>query len=291
MTWELSGRTALITGAASGIGAALAGALAQRGMRLGLIDRDAARLASVASSLPGAVTEVADVCDRGALDTAIEDVVERLGGLDVAVANAGIATGGPARMVGPDAFEDTLEVNLFGVWRTARSSLPYVVERRGYLLLVASAAAILPAPGLAAYSASKAGVEAFGRALRAELVPHRVGVGVAYYLFLDTPMVREGEQIAAFNRTKGNLPGPLGRTYPLEPAIAATVRGIERRSRRIAYPRFLHGALALRGLVDNPLTDRLAARSMHEMEAAFTEEAQRVGPDAAARPPRRSTAV
>src|SRR4029079_19051856 len=78
MSWDLSGRTALITGAASGIGAALAGALAQRGMRLGLSDRDAAGLASVAERLPGAVTEVADVCDRGALDTAIEDVVERL---------------------------------------------------------------------------------------------------------------------------------------------------------------------------------------------------------------------
>jgi NAD(P)-dependent dehydrogenase (short-subunit alcohol dehydrogenase family) len=287
MSWDLSGRTALITGAASGIGAALAGALAQRGMRLGLIDRDAAGLASVAERLPGAVTEVADVCDRGALDTAIEDVVERLGRLDVAVANAGIATGGPARMVGRDAFEDTIEVNLLGVWRTARIALPYIVERRGYLLLVASAAAIVPAPGLAAYSASKAGVEAFGRALRAELVPHGVGVGVAYYLFLDTPMVRDGERIAGFARTKGDLPGALSRTYPLEPAIETTVRGIERRARRIAYPRFLHPLMAVRGLIDNPLTDRLASRSMREMEAAFTEEAQRVGPDAAARPPRR----
>jgi hypothetical protein len=118
-----------------------------------------------------------------------------------------------------------------------------------------------------------------------------VRVGVAYYLFLDTPMVREGEQIAGFSRTKHNLPGPIARTYPLEPAIESTVRGIERRARRIAYPRFLHGVMALRGVLDNPLTDRLGARSMHEMEAAFTEEARRVGPDAAARPPRRSTAV
>ncbi len=288
MSWSLSGRTALITGAASGIGAALAGALAERGMRLGLIDRDGDRLATVAEKLPGAVTEVADVTDRGALDTAIEDVVERLGGLDVAVANAGIATGGPCRMVGPDAFEDTIEINLLGVWRTARSSLPYVLERRGYLLLVASAAAVMPAPGLAAYSASKAGVEGFGRALRAELVPHGVGVGVGYYLFLDTPMVREGEQIAGFARTKGNLPRLISRTHPLEPAIAATVKGIERRARRVVYPPFLHGVLALRGALDNRLTDRLASRSIPGMEQAFTEQAQRVGPDAAARPPRRT---
>jgi NAD(P)-dependent dehydrogenase (short-subunit alcohol dehydrogenase family) len=244
-------------------------------------------LARVAETLPGAVTEVADVRDRGALDTAIEDVVERLGRLDVAVANAGIATGGPARMVGPDAFEDTIEINLLGVWRTARSSLPYLLEQRGYLLLVASAAAVLPAPGLAAYSASKAGVEGFGRALRAELLPHGVGVGVGYYLFLDTPMVREGERMAGFSRMKNGLPNPISRTYPLEPAIATTVRGIERRSRKIVFPRFLHALMAARGVLDTGVSDRFTSRLVPGMEASFSEEAQRLGPDAASRPPRR----
>jgi NAD(P)-dependent dehydrogenase (short-subunit alcohol dehydrogenase family) len=287
MAWELKGRTALITGAASGIGAALAGALAARGMRVGLIDVDGDRLASVAAALPGAVTEVADVRDRGALDTAVEDVVERLGGLDVAVANAGIATGGPARMVGPDTVEDTIDINLLGVWRTTRAALPYVLERRGYLLLVSSASAIVPAGGLAAYSASKAGVEGLGRALRVELGTHGVRVGVAYYLFLDTPMVRDGERMATFRGMKGDPPNPISRTYPLEPAIAATVTGIERRARRIAYPRFVHGMLALRGLLDTALGDRVQARAVPAMEAAFIEEAQRIGPDAAARPPRR----
>jgi NAD(P)-dependent dehydrogenase (short-subunit alcohol dehydrogenase family) len=287
MGWNLSGRNALVTGAASGIGAALARALAARGMRLGLIDVDGDRLAAVAEALPGAVTEVADVRDRGQLDTAVEDVVERLGGLDVAVASAGIATGGPARMVGPDTVEDTIEINLLGVWRTARAAMPYVLERRGYVLLVSSASAIVPAAGLAAYSASKAGVEGLGRALRAELAPHGVRIGIGYYLFLDTPMVSEGEQMASFRGMKSNLPSPLARTYPLAPAIDATVAGIERRARRIAYPRLVFGLLALRGLLDSGLGDRLQARFIPAMEAAFAEEAQRVGPDAAARPPRR----
>jgi NAD(P)-dependent dehydrogenase (short-subunit alcohol dehydrogenase family) len=286
MAWELQARTALVTGAASGIGAALAGALTRRGMRVGLLDRDAERLAAVAASLPGSVAVTADVTDRAALDTAIEDVAERLGGLDLAVANAGIATGGPARMVGPDAFEDTIHINLLGVWRTARGAIPYVLERRGYLLLVASAAAVLPPPGLAAYAASKAGVEGFGRSLRAELLPHGVGVGVGYYLFLDTPMVRGGEQQAAFRGMKGGLPNPISTTYPLEPAIDATVRGIERRARRIAYPRFVHGLIAARGLLDTHLGDRMTSRLVAPMEAAFSEEAARVGPDAAARPPK-----
>ena len=282
MAWNLDGRVALITGGASGIGAELARQLAARGMRIGLIDRDD----RVATVLPGAETAVADVRDRAALTAAIDDLSRRLGGIDVAVANAGIATGGPLRMVGPDTVEDTIEINLLGVWRTARCSIPYLLERRGYLLLVASAAAVLPPPGLAAYAASKAGVEGFGRSLRAELLPHGVGVGVGYYLFLDTPMVRDGERMAAFSSTKNALPNPISRTYPLQPAIDVTVRGIERRARRIAYPRFIHGLIAARGLLDTRLSDRLSSRLVPEMEAAFAQEAQRVGPDAAARPPR-----
>src|SRR3954451_5302302 len=107
MAWNLDGRVALITGGASGIGAELARQLSARGMRLGLIDRDAERLDGVVAgtkrgapgggSPPGAVA-VAYVRDSAALTAAIDDLASRLGGIDVAVANAGIATGGPLRM-------------------------------------------------------------------------------------------------------------------------------------------------------------------------------------------------
>ena len=190
MSFQLEGRVALITGGASGIGAELARQLSARGMRIGLIDRDAARLDGI---VPGAETAVADVRDTAGLTAAIDDLAARLGGIDVVVANAGIATGGPLRMVGPDTVEDTIEINLLGVWRTVRAAIPYVLERRGHILMIASAAAVLPAAGLGAYSASKAGVEALGRSLRVELKPHGVSVGVGYYLFLNTPMVTVGE--------------------------------------------------------------------------------------------------
>jgi NAD(P)-dependent dehydrogenase (short-subunit alcohol dehydrogenase family) len=288
MAWTLDGRTALITGAASGIGAALARTLSARGMRVGLIDVDTERLEAVAASVPGAVIATADVRDREALTAAIERLVDRLGGLDVAVASAGIATAGPARMVAPATVEDTIDINLLGVWRTASAALPALLERRGYLLLVSSAAAIAPFAGGAAYSAAKAGVEGLGRSLRMELATHGVGVGVAYYLFLDTPMVTNAERVAAFRDSKARFPNPISRTYPLEPAIAATVAGIERRSRTIVYPRFLRGMMALRGLLlDSGLADRLQTRGMPRMEAAFALEVERVGPDAAARAPRR----
>src|SRR4051794_41934910 len=97
---DLSGRTVLITGGASGIGAALAGALTEKGARVGLIDRDAEPLNAVRERLPGAVSTVADVRDGDGLNGAVEELAGRLGGLDVCVANAGIDTGGPPRLRG-----------------------------------------------------------------------------------------------------------------------------------------------------------------------------------------------
>ncbi len=278
-------RSVLITGGASGIGAALARALTARGARVGLIDVSGDALAAVAEGVPGAVTAVADVRDREALTAAIDDLAGRLGGLDVAVANAGIATAGPLRLVAPESFEDTIAVNLMGVWHTARATIPHLLERRGYLLLVSSAAALTSLPGLGAYSASKAGVDSLGRGLRSELAPHGVGVGVAYYLFLATPMVTNSEELAAFRAAKARSPGPIGRTHPLAPAIAVTVAGIERRARVIAYPRHVRALRALHGLLDNRLTDLAVRRIVRPMEAEFAADAERIGADAAARLP------
>ncbi len=280
MRWNLDGRVALITGGASGIGAELARQLSARGMRLGLIDHDAERLDGI---VPGAETVVADVRDREQLTAAIDDLARRLGGIDVAVANAGIATGGPLRLIDPKTFEDTIDVNLLGVWRTTRTALPHVLARRGHLLLIASAAAVLPTGGLGAYSASKAAVEAFGRSLRVEIKPHGVTVGVAYYLVLDTPMVTAGENSPVFRDSKSRMPPPIAKTWPLEPAVARTVAAIEKRSRMVAHPPFLRGIIALRGLLDNPLTDRATSGAIPAMEEAFAAEASRVGAAAAAR--------
>ena len=280
MAYNLDGRVALITGGASGIGAELARQLAARGMRIGLIDLDAGRLEGI---VPGAQTAVADVRDAEALTGAIDDLAGRLGGIDVAVANAGIATGGPMRLIDPGTFEDTIDVNLLGVWRTTRAALPHVLARRGHLLLIASAAAVLPTAGLGAYSAAKAGVEALARSLRVELRPHGVSVGVGYYLFLDTPMVRAGEASPVFRDSKSRMPSPLARTWPLEPAIARTVASIEKRSRAVAHPPFLRAIMALRGLLDSPLTDRAMVGGMPRMEQAFAAEAERIGADAAGR--------
>jgi NAD(P)-dependent dehydrogenase (short-subunit alcohol dehydrogenase family) len=274
----------LITGAASGIGAALARKLSARGDRVAMIDLRAEPLARLAAEL-GAEHAAADVRDRDNLTNAVDELAGRLGGLDVAVANAGIATSGPLRLVGPDTVEDTIEINLLGVWRTMRAAVPHLVDSRGYLLCTSSAAALVPSPLLGAYSASKAGVEALARVARIELAHLGVDVGVAYYLFLNTPMVTGSEAMAVTGTMKGLAPSPIARTWPLEPAIDATVAGIEKRARAVVYPPFLRGLLRVRGLADSALVERRPRQAMREAEAAFARDAGSLGADAAARLP------
>ena len=110
--------------------------------------------------------------------------------MDVVVANAGHRRRRPRALDGPDEWERVIDVNLKGVYRTAHACLPHVIERRGYIVNIASMAAIAHAPMLSAYCATKAGVEAFSNALRTEVAHHGVDVGVAYYSWIDTDMVR-----------------------------------------------------------------------------------------------------
>ena len=96
-------------------------------------------------------------------------------------------------------------------------------------------------------------------------------------------MVEAGDRSPVFKTTKRRLPSLISRTWPLEPAIARTVTAIEKRSRAVAHPPFLRGIMAVRGVLDNPLTDRLMATSVPPMEEAFAAEAERIGAAATAR--------
>ncbi|GAC1320133.1 MAG: SDR family oxidoreductase [Thermoleophilaceae bacterium] len=218
---------------------------------------------------PGAVWFECDVTDPGALAEAVEGTVRRTGAIDVLIPNAGILVPGLIRSTDPEAFERTIDVNLLGVWRTVRSALPHLIESRGYILAVASTAAITPQfAGLSAYSASKAGVEAFAKALRAEVAYLGVDVGIGYFHWLDTDMVAAGDEVPGFAFLRSRLPGPLGKTYTIAAAAAAIVRGVERRAALVAAPWWVRGALALRG-VTSPATTRLVMRSVPETAARY----------------------
>ena len=231
MSWSLQGRTVLITGAARGIGAESARRVAARGANVALVGLEPEELERVATQCgSNAAWFEADVTDTEALERAVAGAVERFGGLDVVMANAGIAPAGMVRSMDPAAFERTIEINLLGAWRTVRAALPHVIERRGYVLVVASVAAVAHAPGLAAYAASKAGVEAFSDSLRTEVAHLGVDVGVGYFHWIDTDMVRGADAHPAMENFRAQTSGPLGKTYSVASVGKAVVEGMEQRA-------------------------------------------------------------
>jgi NAD(P)-dependent dehydrogenase (short-subunit alcohol dehydrogenase family) len=236
--YQLRDRVALITGPARGIGAETARQLAAKGMRLGLVGLEPERLETLAQELPvDTAWFECDVTDWDALSAAVDGTVERLGGIDVVIANAGVAPWGTVETIDPAAFERTIEVNLLGVWRTIRTALPHVIERRGYILPIASLAAAIHGPVIAHYNAAKAGVEGMADALRIEMRPSDVGVGVGYFGFIDTDMTRAPEEDEILGDEElANRRSALGKPAPVSKAGAVIVRGIERRARRVYYP-------------------------------------------------------
>ncbi len=175
----------------------------------------------------------ADVTDHETMSRVAREVKARFGKVDIVVANAGVATGGPFADSDPQAWRRVIEVNLIGSAVTARAFLPVLVESRGYLLQVASLAAITPAPMMTAYCASKSGVEAYAHSLRAEVGYQGVRVGVAYLSWTDTDMVRGADQDDVMRELRQRLPWPSNKTYPLGPAVDRIVAGIERRSAHV----------------------------------------------------------
>ena len=256
--YDLNGKVALVTGAARGIGLATARALVARGARVVVVDLDADASEAAAAQLDDerAIGLAADVTDRGALQRAVATTVERFGGLDVVVANAGIASRGATfRAMASEGFERVIDVNLMGVVWTVEVALPEIVRRRGHVVVIASVYAFQNGVGATPYAMSKAAVEQFGRALRVELVQHGASASVAYFGFIDTEMVHraiDADPIA--DAMFDTFPKPLRKR--LQPAAAgeAIVRGIERRAPRIIRPRRWALLSVLRGAL-NPLLD------------------------------------
>ena len=242
----MAGKVVLITGAARGIGAETARRLAALGAKVALVGLEKELLAATAEECgPDAGAWEADVTDWEALETAVGGVMERYGRIDVVIANAGVAATGFVRSIDPAAFERTIEINLLGVWRTVRVCLPHLIASRGYCLVVSSLAAISHAPGMAAYAASKAGVDAFSDSLRAEVRHLGVDVGTAYFSWIATDMVTSADQHPVFGKMRSRLPGPLGRTYQVSDVGKAVIAGINRRAKAIHVPGWVGGLRAV----------------------------------------------
>jgi NAD(P)-dependent dehydrogenase (short-subunit alcohol dehydrogenase family) len=267
-----AGQIILITGAARGIGAALARHLAAAGARLALVGLEPEKLAALAGGLGrDHVWFECDVTDQPSLDRAVAAAVAATGGLDVVVANAGIASVGTVAVTPVAALARVVDVNLTGVIRTVSATLPHVTARRGYYLLVASAASFAAAPGLAVYAATKSGVEQFGNALRYELAHKGIAVGTAHPCWVDTDLVKDArDDLSSFRQMLKQLPGPFGRVTSVETCAAAMARGIEKRRGRIYVPKTLAPFAALRHFLARPPFDaiikRAAATRVPQME-------------------------
>jgi NAD(P)-dependent dehydrogenase (short-subunit alcohol dehydrogenase family) len=284
MDWTTRGKTVLITGAARGLGAETARRVAARGANVALVGLEPEELERVAAQCgKNAAWFECDVTDTEALEAAVHGTVERFGGIDVVMANAGIAPMGMTRSMDPMAFERTIEINLLGVWRTVRACLPHVVERQGYIYITASMAAAGHAPGMAAYAASKAGVEAFADSLRGEVKHLGVDVGVGYFGFIDTDMVRGADAHPALGRFREEAGWPFNKTYPLSSAGRAIADGIEQRRRWVVVPPWGRALLVLRTALA-PLLDRASYDTAAEADAVFMKDVEDRGAQAASSP-------
>jgi NAD(P)-dependent dehydrogenase (short-subunit alcohol dehydrogenase family) len=281
----LRGQRVLITGAARGIGAELARQLAAQGARLALIGLEPDKMKAVAEQCgEGTFVMECDVSDNDRVVECVNAAAEALGGIDVVVANAGIAAGGPMRNQDLRSWERVIEINLLGVMYTDRAALPHLEKSRGYLLNIASTAAALRGPGMSAYCAAKAGVEALSDCLRIEMGPYGVQIGVAYFLFLDTDMVNDSErEMPVLQQAKAEMPRFLSRTYPLPPAIEEVVAAIAERRRRVSFPRWFLKALAFRQFFASAAAERQSGKRMPQVMHEYDQlVAERGAPAASA---------
>lgn len=284
---SLHGKVVFITGGARGVGAELALRLRSKGADLVLTDLDETPLTELAARLGGdahVLTALADVRDLPAMQAAAAAAVERFGGIDIVVANAGIASFGSILAVDPEAFRRVVDVNVVGVFNTVRATLPAVLQRRGYVLVVSSLAAFTSAPGLAAYHASKAGAEYLANTLRLEVAHRGVDVGCAHMSWIDTPLVQDAKaDLSTFREMLTRMPGPLKRTTTVQACGAAFVAGIERRSKRIYCPRWVGLFRWIRPLVSTPVGERDIRRFTPELLPKLDAEVAALGRSTSAR--------
>lgn len=264
----LKGRTVVVTGAARGLGAALAAEVARRGARPALVGHEKDLLVELAARMPTPALAVgADVTDLAALQRAALTVRRRLGRPSVVIANAGIAEGGRFTATDPADWRRVIDVNLVGSAHTARAFLPDLEATAGYHLQIASLASLGAAPLMSAYCASKAGVEAFAHALRAEVAARGVAVGIAYLNWTDTDMIRDADRYAVLRELRGHMPPPARRVYDAEKVAARIVDGLERRRTAVYAPAWLRLVQPVRAVLP-PLVLRVARRQLPRLEAA-----------------------
>jgi NAD(P)-dependent dehydrogenase (short-subunit alcohol dehydrogenase family) len=233
---------------------------------------------------PDAIDVECDVTDLDSVEGAVASTVERFGGIDVVLANAGIGTFGTAEKGDPEAWLRTIDVNLNGAYRTIHATLPHVLDRHGYIGVVCSIASFAPLAGMSSYSASKAAAESLVRAVRQEVGFRGVDVGAIHPSWIDTDLVRESERdMPSFREGREKLPWPLKATTSVEDCATAIVDGFEQRKARVFVPKAAVLTYWLRTLITSRAGERIAGADADERIPQMEREFAALGRSASTR--------
>ncbi|MFW7378616.1 MAG: SDR family NAD(P)-dependent oxidoreductase [Oligoflexus sp.] len=242
-------QVALITGASSGIGRELARQLGQEGYALALVARRAELLQSLEDELKQlgipALSLVADVCDFKALEIAVKACEEKLGAIDLLVANAGISGNLPAKSFKPEKARQIYEVNVIGLMQSIAAVLPSMMARRqGHIVGISSLAGYTSFPGNYVYSASKAAVTTHLEGLRLELRNYGIHVTTICPGFIKTDMLR-------------GMPSRLPFLMDCEPAVRIMLKAIRKKKDRLNFPLPLYLAIRLLNILPQSLRTKV----------------------------------
>jgi NAD(P)-dependent dehydrogenase (short-subunit alcohol dehydrogenase family) len=232
-----AGKVAVVTGAASGIGRAVATELAAGGARVVIADVDGEGARAAAAAIPEATARSLDVTDAAAVERVVHETAAAAGRLDFLFNNAGIALFGEARDTTLEDWNRLIDVNLRGVVHGVAAAYPVMIRQGfGHIVNTASAAGLTPAPGAVGYAATKHAVVGLSTSLRAEAAAFGVRVSVACPGFIDTPIKHRTKLVSVDERAReAMLARPPFRLHPVEACARAIVRGVARNQAIIPF--------------------------------------------------------
>jgi NAD(P)-dependent dehydrogenase (short-subunit alcohol dehydrogenase family) len=229
---------AIVTGAASGIGRALAALLVEQGAAVVLADVDEAGARSAADELGGTAAAL-DVTDAGAVGRLVDSVVAERGRLDLMFNNAGIGAGGPVEDLDLATWRRVIDVDLMGVVNGVAAAYPVMVRQgHGHIVNTASLAGLIPAPMLTPYAAAKHAVVGLSVSLRVEAAAHGVRVSAVCPGPVETPLLDQGGPVNA----RKLLTNALGPAYPADRLAADVLAGVAENRALIVAPESARGA-------------------------------------------------
>ena len=234
---DWNGAVVVVTGAAGGLGRALAEGLAERGARVHAVDVDAAGLGALSAAVDGTTAHQVDVADAEAVNDLVDKVVHQDGRLDHIFNNAGIFAAGPFEELDDATWRRIVDINLWGVINGTRAAYSQMLKQgSGHIVNTASSAGVLPVAKGVAYAATKHGVVGLSTSLRAEAARKGVKVSVVVPGLVDTGIFATAKEINGYDYDRKIEQLPFGK-IPASRAASEIIAGVERNRQFITFPR------------------------------------------------------